>query len=709
MSGSEHAGPRRHEAALSLTRDGIAILALRPLRGATLPFRLDLLLRIEELVDEMEPLIADGNAKALVIRTGGPRVDLPGYDLDELRLLHGDGIVAWALEAQRVLRRIERLTVPTVAVIREAWLGGAAELALACTHRVAMDVPEATIGFTQTAIGFIPAWGGTVRLPRLIGIRPALELVVGAETLYADEAHEAGLVDELIGEIRFEPQLTAFALAAADDFSARSRRRRPPIHRRLFNSTFPGRRWTARKQRKMLGAEAGRAAQTAFRLITETSGEALDQAFASEAIAAGELIVGEDARGRLHSEKLSERAARRSPTGVAHIENVAIIGTGTTAVDLAQHFLAMDAGVIARGADRPAVRSMEAQIRSGLAWEAEQDRITEAEMLQRGERFRGTTGFGGLGTVQLLVLAPDDPDTAADGLTELEYHLRDGCLILAAGMAGSLSRIQRSFRRPERLLGIQLWSPIDHFPLLEIVPGSLTSPGAADAARRLARRLDLTAVAVGEGSRTPSARLLACYLREATQLAVEGVAIDRIDRLCEAEGMGLGPFRRIDVLGLTTARALLDRAEGSKGGTGSGLIERAMRTASRFYRYRDGRIHRLNPEFAPETPAEIEDGEIWSRIFLGLVNEAATILADEQLSDPRDLDLISIHGLGFPRGRGGLLFHAEEVGLAEIVVRLDGLATQVDPRYRPAGLLRDLALINGSFFGPPRKSSGHSG
>jgi 3-hydroxyacyl-CoA dehydrogenase/enoyl-CoA hydratase/3-hydroxybutyryl-CoA epimerase len=450
----------------------------------------------------------------------------------------------------------------------------------------------------------------------------------------------------------------------------------------------------------------------ALALMAETVALPLDRAFAREARAASRLIIGRDVRAMLHSQHFSDRAERRMPSGVGEFESAAILGAGETGSDIAHRLASTGTAVRIHDVRREAVREGVARARDRLDWERDHERITEQQARRRSARLGGGTGFGGFGTLDLLVAAADAAEREAQELlVEAETHVRDDCLLGFHDWVTSPSEIQRTLHHPERVIGLAPSFPIDQFALLEIVPGTLTSPDAVSLARRLARRLSLVPVVVSDQTPTPGTRLLAAYLAEAGRLLEEGIPIEHIDEAAVDFGYEVGPFHRADAIGSARACRLLERVAAKLGGrmAASSRFTRIGSEGGTFYRYRGGRPSGANsslPDGDASPSTEVTE-MIQRRLLLLLVNEAARIVEEGGVMDPGDLEVIALYGLGFPRQRGGLLFHAQTVGLVSVVEDLATEARQRGDRFAPAGVLRDLAFTGRGFFDTDPEPPGH--
>lgn len=706
---------------LAIADDGVATIELRPPRGSSISLSLALLREMERSLHEVEEGAVRGEVDLLVIRTGDSHAALMGYDLEEIRVLDGPGIFDWSQHAQAILRYLEQFPIPTVAVVQNDWAGGAAELALACSHRVAAASPDARMALPQARRGLVPAWGGTVRLPRLIGLHRALRIILSGDPVPPKVALEIGLVDQLIPVAEFEERLrkfaTTFAAARRDPAQPRSRRKRR-VARRLVEDTAPGRRLlAARAARRYLKdvPTATVASRLALELLIETSALPLMEAFDRESRVAGELFVTSETRGRLHSERVAERVDRGSTSlATAEPDSAAVIGAGETGSDLA-YLLLRGGGPVRIKDSREAARSGVARTRARLAWDVRQDRLKEDDGKRRSAMIEGVSGFGGFGVLDVAVITADGTKSSAEDLAvETEPHTREDCLIALHDWVLSPREIEGRLSRPDRFLGVSVSLPVDRFPLLEILPGSSTSAEAIAEMKSLARRCGLTPVSVSGVAPSPGLRLLGIYFAEALRLLEIGASIEAIDLAVEDFGFPVGPFRRMDAIGTPRVLRMLTRMESrlDEKVRAAPPLQGLARASETFYRYRAGRPVGPNAHLpAPSEGADVDAVArgIRRRILLLLINEAARILEEGCLGDPADMDLISILALGFPRDHGGLLYYAQSSGLAEIAHDLRREARETGEGYwLPAEIIDRLAAEGRGFFAESQPRSGHA-
>jgi 3-hydroxyacyl-CoA dehydrogenase / enoyl-CoA hydratase / 3-hydroxybutyryl-CoA epimerase len=349
------------------------------------------------------------------------------------------------------------------------------------------------------------------------------------------------------------------------------------------------------------------------------------------------------------------------------------------------------------------VRAGVARARNRIEWEARQGRITQKQVDARGSLIQGVTGFGGFGALDLvLAVAEEGGRGVTDLLAETEPHVDESCVLAFQDWAASATRVQRELTHPERVVGIAAALPLERFRLVEIVPGAQTGPDALHAVNRLLRKAGRTPLVVSDQTPTPATRLIGALFAESGRLLDEGATLEQVDNIAIELGFEVGPFHRIDAIGSRRVLRMLEtlgEALGDRMAPGSHLA-RIGREAGTLYRYRGGHPAGSNPSL----PAGLSPGGealtrlIRERLLLILINEAALILEDGSLTDPGDVEVISILGLGLSGEKGGLLFQAEEWGIDGVVTTLSKRADRHGQRFAPADLLLAMAREGRRFF-----------
>jgi 3-hydroxyacyl-CoA dehydrogenase / enoyl-CoA hydratase / 3-hydroxybutyryl-CoA epimerase len=696
---------------MEVSEDGIVRLTLHPEASRPNLVTIALLNGLDGRIAEVEEMAAAGTARALVIRSARPGTFLAGVDLDEVIQLESEAdATAYSRLGQRVLRRLERLVIPTVAAIDGSCVGAGLEVALACGYRVASDAPHTHLGLFHIRIGIAPAFGGTVRLPRLAGLQAALDLILSGDSLPPERALDLGLIDAVVPAGEMNERVTRFAAERAERGRTRSRRRR--IARRLLEDTAPGRRLIFQRAARRLrapGGDASPAAVLALEMLAESVNLPLERAFQRESELAGRLMVSEPSRALVHAFRIG-RATRRLVPAASAPEHAAVLGAGDVGVELSFAFLSSGLAVRLRDRRRETLGLGIRRILSRIAEVRLDELITEDEADRRGARLSAGPGYGGFGTLDLVVAAEGEGHAwVRAALAEAADHTRDDCVLAFASPLLSADGVQEAVAPHGRVIGFHPVLPASRFPLVEIAPGERTDPATTAACVSLVRRLGRAAVIVGPSPATPATRILAAFFSEAVAVLEEGAGIAQVDRAAESFGFAMGPLRRIDALGPQRAgRYLRHIAEHTGEVTGPPPLLEEIALSGGFY-LPDGAGARV-PN--PVLPAGLPDGgtrhldPIRRRLLLRLINQAARLL-EEGIVEPVDLELISLSALGFPRLRGGLLYYADRSGLELIVPELEDHAARFGERFAPAPLLQRLAANGGRLLAHPA-SSGQS-
>lgn len=675
--------------------------------------------RLDAHLTDLEEQIRIGRVKAVVVRSGKSGSFIAGADISEIAdLTDPADAEAKARAGQMVFRRLERLAVPTIAVIDGACMGGGTELALACTYRLATDRPETRIGLPEVRLGIIPGFGGTTRLPRLIGLRQAIEMIVTGRAISARRSERIGLVDAVVPAASLEDRVRRFAWERIDRGKFRHPRRRS-LFDRFLDDTAPGRRLLFRQARKRVLKETGGhypAPLAAIDTLAESIALPLDDAFAREARALGQLATSQVSKNLTHVYFLMEGAKKAAPEAEEiAVNRVGVVGAGIMGGGVGQllayrgipvRLKDIQPGAIAAGL-RHAREVFDAAVRRGRL-----DRRAAEEGMRR---ISPTLDYSGFGSVDLVIEAVVERiDVKKEVLREIEGLAPEHAILTSNTSALSISEMQHALARPERFCGMHFFNPVHRMPLVEIVRGTATSDETVATVFALARRLEKTPVIVNDGPGFLVNRLLAPYLNEAGWLLSEGASIEAIDRAMVAFGMPMGPLRLLDEVGLDVSRhvasilyeAFGDRMRPAPAMVKLGTTGRLGRKGGRgFYRYDGGKERGADPSLysdlndaVPAQRTEFDPTLIQQRSVLVMINEAARALEDGIVAGPGDVDLAMITGTGFPPFRGGLLRYADTVGIPTIVGMLEDLERDHGIRFQPAPLLRERFSAGKGFY-----------
>jgi 3-hydroxyacyl-CoA dehydrogenase/enoyl-CoA hydratase/3-hydroxybutyryl-CoA epimerase len=685
----------------------------------------ELLKRLSKILEQVR---IEEHVQGVLFRSAKPENFLAGMDIDSLSGID-DAYRAseGARFGQAVFQKLADLSIPTACAIQGGCMGGGAELALACDMRLAGDDPSTLIGLPEVRIGIIPGFGGTQRLPRLIGFTRAVDMIVAGRRLSAKQALRAGLVDEVVPPARLEARAVALLHQAADDGyrpqggirGTRSTATRlldwsaatiPPVRRRILNEA---RRKLAAKADPMHYPAPFRALEALDASVSMPLSQGLDL----EARIIGELIPGETARNLMWLFRSQAGFRKTSGPGTGKprkVSKAGVIGAGIMGGGIAALIADQDIPVRLKDLRFDPILTALRTAREGWDRKVTQGRLNPARRDECMARIAPTLQNSGFSRCDLVLEAVvEDLDIKQQVLAELEPLMADRAVFASNTSSIPIGEIAVAATRPDRVVGLHFFNPVHRMPLVEVIAGPESSAESVSMVREFALRLGKLPVVVKDSPGFLVNRILMFYLGEAIRLLEEGVRIEGVDGAMTSFGMPLGPFALMDEVGLETvlhvARVLQSaygkRAEGSTRALESLILSerRGVRNGGGFYRYRRGKKTLPDPEAynlsGAREPRDLPPETIQERLVLAMINEAAVCLEDGVVQRPMDVDIAMVTGTGFPPFRGGLLRHADSIGIAVTVDRLARLADAHGERFRPAGLLREMVTRQKLFYG----------
>ncbi len=654
---------------------------------------------LEKMMQRLEALIS---LRGVVFAGCAPGRFIAGADLAQI-----EGVVDPAegerlsARGQALFHRIFRMPWNTVAAIDGPCLGGGLELALACKVLVATDSPATRLALPEVRLGIVPGWGGTQRLPRRIGLTRGLQWILTGRSFDARAAERAGVVDRVVPR----EMLDAVTLEAADGVAVGTRRRARPLGARLLDGTSPGRAIVAAMARKRVLAETGGRYPAPLRAIDVAArglSTSLEKGLALEARALGETIASPVSKELVRLFRLSEAPKKTADrAGAERIERAEVVGAGVMGAAIAQLFAEKGIATRLRDTRAPALAEAIGRAARKLEKRVRERRMTETEARAIRDRLQPTTDGSGLARCQVVVEAIVE-DLGAKRALLAEVAAAAGATALLATNTSSLSvgDLQEGVPRPERVVGLHFFNPVEKMPLVEVVRGSRTSAESVALAAGLALRLGKTPVVVADRPGFLVNRILAPYLAEAARLLADGLSIPEIDGVARAEGMPMGPFELLDEVGLDVAAAAartLEAAFGDRMRAGDLLgrllaVERVgKKGGAGFRRHTAGARPRLDPaagkilgiawasEARGPRSAEILP-EAGDRLLLALHVEACRALREGVAATADEIDLAAVFGIGYPPWRGGPLRDGARRGPA-LRERLRDLAARYGERF----------------------------
>jgi len=661
----------------------------------------------EEWLAAMEAAVAQAGRdrpRGLVLLSAKPGNFIAGADVGLIAALETPAEAEEkARLGQELLARIEDLPFPTVAAIGGACLGGGLETVLAFRHRVAADDDSIVMGLPEVRLGILPGFGGTWRLPRAVGLMPAMPLMLTGANVRPRKALRLGLVDRITA-----PEL--LERVALEMVERPPARRTPAFAVRAGNvvaRTPPGKALLRSVTHRQVAKQTKGHYPAPPRIVDRAIGgfgASRDKAMAAEAAAFGKLAVTPEAKNLLFLFRGAEALERHPWTGAESppdktSRRAAVIGAGTMGGGIAGALATRGIGVRLRDVAIESLRLGMAGAAGPLARRVKKRALRPRERDAILARVAPTTvaaaDDGALASVDFVIEAvPESLDLKVRVFRELERLVPDGALLATNTSSLPIGSIARELDRPGRLIGIHFFNPVDRMPLVEVIPGADTDAEIVARAVGLVRRLKKIPVVVGDRPGFLVNRILLPYLNEAAFAVADGWDPARIDGALLRFGMPMGPLRVLDEVGLDVAAkvsGVLEEAFGERA-TPAPVLGRLLESgalgakAGRGFWTGRGKDRKPNAADLPAaTPgAAPSDEAIVERLLYGMINEAARCLGEGVAAEPDHVDLATVLGTGFPPFRGGLRRWALTLGEVRVREGLDRLAGSYGARFAAA-------------------------
>jgi 3-hydroxyacyl-CoA dehydrogenase len=654
----------------------------------------------EGIVDCLNKANADPSIKAMVLMGDGRSfiagADIRGFGTGRKRAPIG----------QRTYDVLDASPKPVVAAIHGYALGGGLENAMACHYRIA--VPTAKVGLPEVLIGILPGGGGTQRLPRLVGAQTALEMITSGRHVPAPEAAKLGIIDKVLPEgANLRAAAVAYARNIADKRPlSRIRDKTVTAEPGLFDAF---RKSIARRARNQ------KAPYNCIAAVEAACTLPFDDGIKREAELFAELENADEAKA-LRYAFFAEREVAKLPDLPATIApydftDPAVIGAGTMGGGIAMSFADFGYDVKIMDASQQALdRGME-RIRNNYATSVKRGSLAEDEMQRRLARIHPVAGLDDIKDCDVVVEAVfERMDVKKDIFTKLDTVMKPGAFLFSNTSALDMDELASVTKRPDHVAGTHFFSPANVMKLLEVVRPPKASPETLMTAMAMGRRIGKISAMAGNTDGFVANRSRAPFNTEMVLLLEEGCTPEQVDKVMVDFGYPMGPFAVGDLAGLDIgAESRKRRAAANpnyrKLPIPDKLVEMGrfgQKTGAGWYRYEKGdRTPHPDPEVAAiikSVAAELgvpqktfSDTEILQRLLFSSVNEACRILEEGKAYRASDVDVMWLHGFGFPRYRGGLMFWADGIGVREVYNQIASWHQQYGERWAPSKLLRDLA------------------
>lgn len=664
-----------------------------------------------ELAESLEVVQSDPSIKAVIGISGKHDSFVIGADLYEVKKSNFEQLLALSRRGQELFNQISCFNKPFIAAIHGACLGGGLEMAIASHARVASNSAKSIFGLPETRLGLVPGLGGTQRLPRLIGLKTAMDMILSATTISAEKAKEIGLLDELVDPDSLIEAAEKKALSLIDSPEWQELLRQNKEDCSGVKATkFCLVDLSQEKAEKLLSIS-----ERAVKIRTKGNYPAQTEAIAAvrtglvnglmagleyESKAFAELAAGE-VSANLISLFFNTDLAKGSSQALVNkfpgseVKTIGIVGAGTMGTSLSELAATHGIKVILKTSPEK-LPEMNERVQQFAQREANQRAKTEGGRQDHSDyaakRISVVSKMEELAEADMIIeCTVEDPQIKKESIQKLTGIVSESCVIASNTSALSISDLSQSAFKPENFLGVHFFHPVDRMPLVELVPHAGTSKASLARATDLVLKLDKTPLAVKDKPGFLINRLLTVYLFELARLAEEKTPLNWIDDTMLEYGMPMGPLQLMDEIGIDVAFTVARNLEAGLGERlkSPEIFKRVCAIGMQgkrgnvgFYLW-EGQEKRLgiNPDMLEKTkavvsaekPDESEKARITDRMILTMLDEAARCLEERVVARPREVDFALILGVGFPAFRGGLLKYADHYGLGKAIEKLESI------------------------------------
>lgn len=631
---------------------------------------------------------------------------------------------ALSLQGQKVMSEIAALPFPVVAAIHGPCLGGGLELALACSARICSDDDKTRLGLPEVQLGLLPGTGGTQRLPRLVGAATALDLMLTGKTLRARQARKMGLVDDVVAHA------ILLETAVARVLSGRQPRARLALRQRLSNGPLGRSLLFTLATRQTRAKTRGNypAAERILSVVRTGLEQGRSSGYEAEAKAFGELVMTPESHA-LRGLFFASTALKKESGADAQprpLRTIGVLGGGLMGGGIAS-VTATRAGLPVRIKDINAEGINHALKYSWdlLSKKVRRRHLRAAERLQQRSLISGDTEWRGFGQRDVIIEAVfEDLPLKQKMVAEVEQHTTPQTIFASNTSSLPIADIAAQAQRPENVIGLHYFSPVDKMPLVEVIPHAGTSAETIATTVALAKQQGKTAIVVADRTGFYVNRILAPYMNEALRCLLEGEPIEVIDNALVEFGFPVGPIQLLDEVGIDVGSKImpvLQQAYGERFAPPAALNavlqddRKGRKNARGFYRYPTGRgwrkkqvddsVYRV---LNMKPRARLEGAQIAQRCVMMLLNEAARCHEEQVIASARDGDIGAVFGIGFPPFTGGPFRYIDHLGAAMVVNTLTNLMHQHGERFAPCEALRRMAEQGEKFYKIDTVSDTHS-
>jgi 3-hydroxyacyl-CoA dehydrogenase / enoyl-CoA hydratase / 3-hydroxybutyryl-CoA epimerase / enoyl-CoA isomerase len=672
-----------------------------------------------------QAIAKDPSVKGVVVTSGKP-VFIVGADITEFGAMFAAGEEAIAknvLEVNRMLCRFEDLPVPTVAAINGVCLGGGLELALSCDYRVLSTA--ASVGFPEVKLGIFPGFGGSVRMPRVVGIDNAVEWIATGADKKPDAALKDGVADAVVAPEQLRDAALALlgqAIAGKLDWRGKRAEKLGPVKLNAIEQTM-----AFTSSMAVVGAQAGPnypAPMLALKNMQEGASKGRDEALVIESKYFAKAAVTPQANALIGlfmaDQMVKKTAGSWAKKGTREIRQAAVLGAGIMGGGIAYQSAAKGTPIIMKDIRPEALDLGMNEAGKLLSKQVEKGKLKPEAMSATLARIRPTLNYGDFKDVDIIIEAVvENPKVKKAVFAEVEGMVREDTIIASNTSTISISFLADGLKRPQNFVGMHFFNPVHMMPLVEVIRGRQSSDEAVAATVKLVQKMGKTPIVVNDCPGFMVNRVLFPYFAGFHMLLRDGADFVAVDKAMEKFGWPMGPAYLMDVVGMDTAvhaagvmaEGFPDRMKPDFQSTTQVLVEHkryGQKTGKGYYAYAPDKKGKPKKSPDPETwdlvkgvvgaRREFAPEEIVARCMVPMVNEVARCLAEKIVASPHEADMSLIYGIGFPPFRGGACRYVDQMGAASFVALADRYAA-LGKLYEAPPLLREMASSGRKFFG----------
>lgn len=651
---------------------------------------------LKEFDEKLNQIKDDSSIKALLIDSAKKDIFIAGADIKEIEKLKDEKEVYEALmEVHGIFNKLENLTIPTIAYINGACMGGGLELALACKYRVMSTNVKTKIAFPEIKLGIFPGFAGTIRAPKLIGLVNALDLILTGKTIDAKKAYKINLADAIFDDAQKDFMLDDFIKKAIygtlKDRKGFNVLNYYPFNEIIFSKALKNLEEKVNKDYK--------APFKALEVIKNTINKELEDSIQIEAKEFAKLAVSKESKNMIKVFFLFEKLNKNYEKTTNPISNAIILGNGVMGKGIIWLFSKYLKDVRIKIRDISQASEILKDVSKIYAYLVKSRKMTKNEAELKLNKISYTENFTGFKNFDFIIEAiVEDEEAKKDTYTQIEKVTDENAIIATNTSSISIEKLASEIKNKENFLGVHFFNPVNMMPLVEVIPNSKTSKETINKVFELLISCGKTPILVGDCAGFIVNRILLPYMNEAAFILEEGSKIEKIDGLIKDFGMPMGPFTLADTVGIDVGykvAGILKEAYGYRMPIAS-IIEKlydakllGVKTKAGFYEYsgKDKYVNTHVTSMLENNNRIIEDEEIVQRCIYIMINEASRCLEENIVTDASIIDFAMITGTGFPAYKGGLLSYANEIGLKNILENLRKFEKDYGSRFTPSNLL----------------------